>query len=92
MHDFTYPANPAFRHCWQVYFHLMNMVGKRVYPEWRTVFEELPQFLQQTSWLPETLALLDEHGFCDISRESLTFGASAIVTARRPETPPNRTS
>ncbi len=91
MHDFTYPANPALAALWRGYFHVMSMMGRRVYPEWRTVFDELPQFLQQTGWLTEALASLEEQAFCDITRESLTFGTAAIVTARKPE-PPYRTS
>lgn len=84
MHDFTYPANPLFRSLWQAYFRIMSMAGNRIYPEWRTVFHELPSFLAQSSWLPETLALLETEGFGDILSESLTFGSAAIVTARRP--------
>jgi len=92
MHEFTYPANPLFLSLWHAYFRLLRTVGSRIYPEWRTVFQELPAFLRQSSWLPEALALLQEHDFCDITSESLTFGTSAIVTARKPETPSRRTS
>jgi demethylmenaquinone methyltransferase/2-methoxy-6-polyprenyl-1,4-benzoquinol methylase len=84
MHDFTYPANPVFRTLWLVYFHLMKLIGSRIYPEWRTVFNELPAFLRQSTWLSETLAMLKEHAFCGVTSDSLTFGSSAIVTARKP--------
>lgn len=91
MHDFTYPANPLFLRLWRAYFHLMRMIGDRIYPEWRTVFHELPEFLRQSRWLPEVLASLRAHPFGDIRSESLTFGTSAIVTARKPENSPYRT-
>lgn len=84
MHDFTCPANPLFRLLWGAYLSLLRTVGSRVYPEWRTVFHELPAFLRQSTWLSEVPSLLVEHGFCDITCESLTFGAAAIVTARKP--------
>jgi demethylmenaquinone methyltransferase/2-methoxy-6-polyprenyl-1,4-benzoquinol methylase len=84
MHDFTYPANPLVLLLWRTFFLLMSTVGKRVYPEWRTVFHELPEFLRHSRWLPETLASLREHPFTEIRSEALTFGASAIVTARKP--------
>ncbi|KAF0214760.1 MAG: ubiquinone/menaquinone biosynthesis [Geobacteraceae bacterium] len=92
MHDFTYPANPVFLFLWHAYFQLLRTVGSRVYPEWRTVFHELPAFLRQSTWLSEALATLREYGFCDITSESLTFGTSAIVTARKPEASLHRTS
>jgi demethylmenaquinone methyltransferase/2-methoxy-6-polyprenyl-1,4-benzoquinol methylase len=81
MHDFTYPANPLFLPLWQTWFRLMQTVGGRFFPEWRTVFHELPAFLRETCWLDDTLALLREQGFADIRCASLTFGTSAIVTA-----------
>lgn len=84
IHDFTYPANPLFRSLWHAYFGILRTVGSWIFPEWRTVFQELPGFLRQTAWLPETLALLREQGFRDITCESLTFGTAAIITARKP--------
>ncbi len=84
MHDFTYPENPLFRTVWHIYFGLLRTVGGRVWPEWRTVFHELPQFLRESTWVPDTLLALRERGFRDISSEALTFGAAAIITARKP--------
>ena len=83
MHDFTYPSNPVFLSLWHTYFKLLRMIGSRIYPEWRTVFYELPQFLQQTTWVSDSLAIMKENGFSDITSRSLTFGTSAIVTARK---------
>jgi demethylmenaquinone methyltransferase / 2-methoxy-6-polyprenyl-1,4-benzoquinol methylase len=83
MHDFTYPPNPVFLSLWQAYFQLLRMFGSRMYPEWRTVFYELPTFLQQSRWVPDSLAFLGEGTFCDATCEPFTFGTSAIVTARR---------
>jgi demethylmenaquinone methyltransferase/2-methoxy-6-polyprenyl-1,4-benzoquinol methylase len=85
MHDFTYPANPVFLSLWQTYFKLLRMIGSRIFPEWRTVFYELPEFLRQTTWLSESLAIMKEKGLSDITSKSLTFGSSAIVTARKPQ-------
>lgn len=87
LHDFTYPPGPLFRRLWRAWFRLMQTVGDRLFPEWRTVFHELPDFLRQTRWLPETLALLRQQGFVDINSSSLTFGTSALVSARKPVRP-----
>ncbi len=84
MHDFTYPSNPVFLSIWQAHFHLLRRIGSRIYPEWRTVFHELPAFLRQTKWVSESLAFLKENSFWGIMSESLTFGTSAIITARKP--------
>lgn len=84
MHDFTYPSNLVFLSLWQTYFKLLRMIGSRIFTEWRTVFYELPEFLRQTMWLSETLTIMKEAGFSDITSKSLTFGTSAIVTARKP--------
>jgi len=83
MHDFTYPSNPVFLSLWQTYFKLLRMIGSRIFPEWRTVFYELPEFLRQTTWLSDSLAIMKEKGFSDITSKSLTSGSAAIVTARK---------
>lgn len=92
VHDFTYPVQPVFRSLLHAHFRLLRGIGGRIYPEWRTVFQELPAFLEQTTWLSETLALLAAHGFSNVSCTSLTFGTAAIVTAQKPAIPPHRTS
>jgi demethylmenaquinone methyltransferase/2-methoxy-6-polyprenyl-1,4-benzoquinol methylase len=88
MHDFTYPVNPLFLSLWLAYFVLLRLIGARIYPEWRTVFYELPPFLRSTGWLSDSTAFLEENSFSQVTKESLTFGTSAIVTATKPEGPP----
>ncbi len=92
IHDFTSPPNPVFLLIWHAWFRLLKTAGSRVWPEWRTAFRELPEFLQHSTWLPDTLAALRENSFRDVAIESLNFGASAIVTARKPDAPFHRTS
>jgi demethylmenaquinone methyltransferase/2-methoxy-6-polyprenyl-1,4-benzoquinol methylase len=88
MHDFTYPTHSLFRSGWQTYLAILRLVGTKIYPEWRTAFHELPGFLRETRWLTESIALLTEQGFRNLEVETLTFGTSAIVTARKPAGPP----
>ena len=85
MHDFTYPANPVFLPIWKAYFHFLRLIGSRIWPEWRPVFQELPEFLQKSTWVTEALTTLREQSFNDIKKELLTFGTSVIITARTPE-------
>lgn len=83
MHDFTYPRSQIFVSIWEHYFKLMQTVGSWKYPQWRTVFYELPEFIRKTEWVSDLGRLLRENAFLDITRESLTLGTSAIVTAKR---------
>jgi demethylmenaquinone methyltransferase/2-methoxy-6-polyprenyl-1,4-benzoquinol methylase len=88
MHDFTYPPHSLFRSGWQTYLAILRLLGTKIYPEWRTAFYELPGFLRETRWLTESIALLTEQGFRNLEVETLTFGTSAIVTARKTAGPP----
>lgn len=84
MHDFTYPTNGAVLPFWNGSFTLMRTLGGRYFPEWRTVFRELPDFLKRSSWVPDTLEALAAHHFSEIASRSLTFGSAALITARKP--------
>jgi demethylmenaquinone methyltransferase/2-methoxy-6-polyprenyl-1,4-benzoquinol methylase len=83
MHDFTYPPGPLFARLWEFYFTLMRAWGNRRYPQWNTVFHELPVFLRQTRWVSELTGCLRKENFSSVSSESLTFGTAAIVTAQK---------
>ena len=83
MHDFTHPPNGTFARIWQLYFKLLQSAGSRKYPQWKTIFYELPQLLRETKWVAELVGCLKENSFADIRTESLFFGTSTIVTARR---------
>jgi demethylmenaquinone methyltransferase/2-methoxy-6-polyprenyl-1,4-benzoquinol methylase len=83
MHDFTYPDGDTFPRIWDYYFKILRTAGARFFPRWKTVFEELPQFLRRTRWVTELPLFLRENGFTCIRIESLTLGTSAIVTATR---------
>lgn len=81
MHDFTYPPGFKFSRLWEIYFKILQSMGARLFPEWKTVFYELPGFLRRTRWVAELLEKLEANGFNLRSIESLTLGTSAIVTA-----------
>jgi len=83
VHDFTYPPGRQFARLWELYFRLLQTAGSRRYPQWRTVFYELPQLLRSTGWVSELIEALQKNAFADITLEPLTFGSSALVTARR---------
>lgn len=83
MHDFTYPSGRAFARLWEFYFRLLQTLGSRKYPQWKTVFFELPLLLRETQWVTRLLRSLKENAFSDITSRYLTFGTSNIVTARK---------
>lgn len=84
MHDFTYPPKPYLVAIWRLYFKALQRLGGPFFPAWREIYHGLPQLIEQTRWLEELPAELQERGFTDIRRENLTLYGSAIITARRP--------
>lgn len=84
VHDFTYPPGTVFARLWELYFKILQTVGSSVFPEWKTVFDELPEFLRQTAWVAELRQALEEQGFTAIQVESLTWGAAVVITAISP--------
>ena len=82
MHDFTYPDNPFIASLWEFYFKLLQAAGSPFYPQWRTIFYELPDVVRNTTWLPDLIASLHECRYNDITVERLIVGSAAIVTAR----------
>ncbi len=91
MHDFALPSKLVFRAIWHAWFRILKMAGSRIWPEWRSVFRELPEFLRRSPWLPELLAAFEQQSFIDVESEPLTFGASIIVTAKKRGEPSRRT-
>lgn len=83
VHDFTYPPGRRFARLWEFYLGILQTAGSRKYPQWRTVFYELPQLLRRTGWVGELIETLQKNAFADIILDSLTWGTSALVTARR---------
>ncbi len=83
MHDFTYPSNRLFSLVWNFYFKLLQTTGAWKYPQWKTVFDGLPDLLRETTWTDELERSLRENGFSETTLEYLTLGTSAIVTAKK---------
>jgi demethylmenaquinone methyltransferase/2-methoxy-6-polyprenyl-1,4-benzoquinol methylase len=84
LHDFIHPTGCLFAALWSLYFRLLQTAGSWKYPQWRTVFFELPQLLAESRWLRELQCCLQEVGFAQIRIETLTLGAAAMVTATKP--------
>jgi demethylmenaquinone methyltransferase / 2-methoxy-6-polyprenyl-1,4-benzoquinol methylase len=83
MHDFTYPSNRLVASLWEFYFKLQQTGGVLFYPQWRTIYHELPILLRKTTWVPDLVHALRRNGFSLITVERLTLGSAAIVTARK---------
>jgi demethylmenaquinone methyltransferase / 2-methoxy-6-polyprenyl-1,4-benzoquinol methylase len=81
MHDFTYPGGFFFTRLWAFHFQILQHFGSRRFPEWKTAFFELPEFLRQSRWPSELFGELKASDFTRIRYESLTWGTAAIVTA-----------
>jgi demethylmenaquinone methyltransferase/2-methoxy-6-polyprenyl-1,4-benzoquinol methylase len=81
MHDFTYPPKAHLVRLWRVYFKLLQMIGTPLFPAWREIFHGLPGLIEQSRWRPELTCALEENGFRDIQKRSLTLHGSALITA-----------
>lgn len=84
MHDFTYPRSPSVRGALGAYFRIMRRLGGRAFPDWKTVFLELEDFLKENRWVAELGAALGRRGFGMIRAEPLTLGCAAVVSAVKP--------
>lgn len=83
IHDFIAPTSAFFTLIWNLHFRLLKRLGGRKYPSWRTILNELPGLLRETRWVGKLVGLLQSNAFSTIAAERLTFGYSAIVTARK---------
>jgi demethylmenaquinone methyltransferase/2-methoxy-6-polyprenyl-1,4-benzoquinol methylase len=83
VHDVTYPPQPLYARLWEVYFKVLQTIGRWRYPEWEVIVKELPELIRATTWVPEMVRILGENGFSDVQIHALTLGFSTIVTARR---------
>jgi demethylmenaquinone methyltransferase/2-methoxy-6-polyprenyl-1,4-benzoquinol methylase len=81
MHDFTYPSGGIFLRLWKFYFRILQSIGARVFPEWKTAFHELPALLESTRWVDEVVSSLRENGFSEIRQERLFMNTSTLVVA-----------
>ena len=78
LHDFTCPENRVVMTLWNVYFVMLNMVGRFV-PKWKNVFADLPKLIRTTKWLDDYEKIMKERGL-QTQRQSLTWNCSAILT------------
>jgi demethylmenaquinone methyltransferase / 2-methoxy-6-polyprenyl-1,4-benzoquinol methylase len=83
MHEFTRPTNFLFLALWKIHFKLLQTFGKWKYPEWGVAFHDLPLLLTENQWIDELTRALRTNKFVDIKVESLFFGTSVIVSARK---------
>lgn len=87
MHDFAYPRNGIARSIWEGYNDILNFVGRRLYPEWKTVFDyELTSLIRTSKWIDEFSKALEKHNYEKIEVEHLSFGSAAVLTARKGKT------
>ncbi len=84
VHDFTLPGNGFFRAAWSLYNRVMNLLGGRLFPEWRGVFDSnLTNLIRRTGWFDTFPMELERNGFYEIRRKSLSFGSAGLIWAKK---------
>jgi hypothetical protein len=70
-------------HLLELYFELLQAVGRWTCPQWKTALEGLPELLRKTRWVPQLTRGLEENAFSEIHVQPLTLETSTLVTARK---------
>jgi len=83
-HDFAYPHNRLARGLWEGYNVLLNAIGRRLFPEWKTVFDyELTGLIRTSPWIEQFQITLPKYQYEQIEVEYLSFGSAAVLSARK---------
>ncbi len=82
-HEFTYPTPAVLGWAWEVYMLFLRVVGSRLFPQWSTIFHELPRLIRHATWIEDMTQALEAEGFVDIRFERLTLGGAGLITARK---------
>jgi demethylmenaquinone methyltransferase/2-methoxy-6-polyprenyl-1,4-benzoquinol methylase len=83
LHDFTYPDAPVLAGAWELYLRLLGWVWGRTHPVWREALAGLPRLVRDTTWVADSVRAMGKSGFDEVSVQKLTWGAAALVRARR---------
>jgi demethylmenaquinone methyltransferase/2-methoxy-6-polyprenyl-1,4-benzoquinol methylase len=83
LHDFTYPKWWLPRWAWHSYLPLANVFWPLFFPGWKTALRELPELITRTRWVEDFEAGLRQRGCVDVRIEYLTYGSTAIVSAKK---------
>jgi demethylmenaquinone methyltransferase/2-methoxy-6-polyprenyl-1,4-benzoquinol methylase len=80
-HDFTYPKNPIIRGLWNIFLTFLRLAGCFI-PSWKVALVGLPKLIRSTKWLDSYSNVMKKKGL-NVNSESLTYGASAILTGTK---------
>jgi len=84
LHDFAYPQNRVARAIWESYNVVLNALGRRLFPEWKAVFDyELTALIRTSPWIDQFTAALETYEYENIEVEYLSFGSAAVLSARK---------
>lgn len=83
-HDFSYPTNALLARLWERHMKLLKRLGGPRYPEWRAVFDELPELVRRTRWVEELPRALRAAGLASVTIEPLALQGATLVSARKP--------
>ena len=81
-HDFTLPKEGGMRKILKFYFSILRLCGFFA-PSWRTVFNHLDNYIENSRWVFKTEQALRQYGFANVTIQYLTAGTAAIIIAEK---------
>ena len=85
LHDFDYPRGWLSRGIWNTHMWLLKHVGRRMFPQWKVVFEEnLAELIRESKWTRRYKQAFERHGYTRIRHDRLSWRSASIISAMRP--------
>jgi demethylmenaquinone methyltransferase/2-methoxy-6-polyprenyl-1,4-benzoquinol methylase len=83
LHDFALPQHFLLVRIWALHIFMMKYFGSLLFPNWKTIFYELGNLVQETKWIDEYTQALPRFGFKNVTVQRLTAGSAAIIYAEK---------
>ncbi len=84
MQDFAFPKDARYQKLFHNHFKRMQKEAAKRAPHWATMFEGLPQVIEQSTWIEDLVREMEASGLIDVEVLDQSFGLSAIVRGRKP--------
>jgi len=84
LHDFAHPTDERVERVLKQRHDQWLTKVRKERPHWISCFEDLYDIVKESTWTADLPPLLEAAGFEDVELHVLSYGCSAVATARRP--------